>query len=85
MINHIYKFTKYLIINNLYYYKPRYKEIKELPIKENIKDYMTNIILNQLGLKISDNDNIPWYIVLSKEQKKCIKLVKLFNYKVDLL
>lgn len=84
----------YYTYRNLVYYKKMRKVDHSRHIKldkaedtSSAKDELTSLCLASLGLKIVDNefDTIPWYIPLSKKQKKWLKMVSDFGYKVGLM
>lgn len=77
------KFLKYNFLNLFWYYKVRDVNIPDFS-KLNHRDALTTVMLNCVGLTISDNP-IPKYIYLSKIQRKSIEDAVRFGYKVGLL
>jgi len=81
----MFKFLKYNFLNFFWYYKVRDVNIPNFNYDGvNIKDVITQIMLESVGLMISDIQ-IPRYVYLSKIQRRAIDNVSHYGYKVGLL
>lgn len=80
----MFKFLKYNFLNFFWYYKIRNVDIPDFSKCPNPRDALTTIMLNCVGLTVSD-EPIPKYIYLSKIQRKSINDATYFGYKVGLL
>jgi hypothetical protein len=86
------KFIYYTIINLAYYNKEReveHSRLMEVAAARGVKgtqDAVTSVFLAKVGLKIVENDmdTVPWYIPLSRTQRRWIKTVSKYGYKVGL-
>ena len=80
----MFKFLKYNFLNFFWYYKVRNVDIPDFKKCADIRLSITNVMLNSVGLMVSD-DSIPWYVYLSNIQKKSIGMAAQYGYKASLL
>ncbi len=84
----------YYTLRNLIHYRQErqishaiYNQMRESESEEDIKWHLTRVALATVGLKPikEDENDLPWYIPLSRLQKSWVDRVNGHGYKVGLL